>query len=662
MAPVRPRASAVRWRARAAAVLHDRVTVSLVIVFVIGGAFYTWTAASTYPLSLSRNQTLLGRSSYYNDLATAFLHGELSIGAAPAGLIDLPNPYDPTQNAAYQTYYHDLTLYHGRFYMDWGPTPAVVLLVPLHLLGLGASSSLTTLLFALAGLAFALGTLRIMLRQFDRVPLWMGILAAAALVCSTTILFELRRPAVYEEAIVCGFCFMMAGVYIAMRTIQRRTASLALLALMSLCFGLAAGARPDLILTAALIVPVYLALRARMPRRPLLAALAVPLIACLLLLLAYNDARFGSPLEVGANYQLSEETQLAGSHSGVPHQEQLAGAIGRNLQFDRVSYLLPDLWYYGISPPRPTILFPFLALGPPPLDYPLGYPAGYAPPEVTGGVLVMTPLLLFAFALPWLWRARRRSLGALGGALLITGAAGLLILLFLSYQFYNTTERYETDFAVLLLIAALAAWFALASGAPGRRRRAVRVLGAVLAVWGCLTGLAIGFIGMENLLRTESPGTWSTLENATSPVATAMAMVVGHPVLGEVQAPSLEQLSPIDLTTLGAGTESFSLPAENTAHLTIVSPDRRSSTLLATVLIGQALGSGGRVSLHVTDASSEPQVYPVQSGVLNIPIELNRGVNRVSLTPTATELNRPDLAAPESYELLSFTSLKLAGS
>ena len=55
----------------------------------------------------------------------------------------------------------------------------LVLLVPLHVLGLAASNSLTVALFAIAGLAFALGTLRVLLREFDGVPLWMGILAAA---------------------------------------------------------------------------------------------------------------------------------------------------------------------------------------------------------------------------------------------------------------------------------------------------------------------------------------------------------------------------------------------------------------------------------------------------------------------------------------------------
>jgi hypothetical protein len=157
-----------------------------------------------------------------------------------------------------------------------------------------------------------------------------------------------------------------------------------------------------------------------------------------------------------------------------------------------------------------------------PLSYPLSLPARYVTPEPTGGLLAMTPLLLFAFALPWLRRRRPQLAGALASPLLIAAGAGLFALLFLSFEFFSTTERYETDFAGVFLLAALAAWFALASGAPGRRRRAVRILGAVLAVWGCLTGVAISFIGEENTLYIEHPGIWTTLENATSPISTAM--------------------------------------------------------------------------------------------------------------------------------------------
>jgi len=282
-------------------------------------------------------------------------------------------------------------------------------------------------------------------------------------------------------------------------------------------------------------------------------------------------------------------------------------------------------------------------------------------PEITGGLLTMTPLLLFAFALPWLRRRRPQSLGALASPLLIAAGAGLFALLFLSFEFFLSTERYETDFAVVFLLAALAAWFALSTGAPGRRRKAVRILGAVFALWGCLAGVAISFTGYDEYLRRAHPGTWRTLENATSPVSTAIAMLAGGPILAEVQAPSLEQEPPVRLTTLGAGIESFSLPAGTSAQLTIVSPDRREAAIVATV-ISPALRSGAALSVQVHDASPVPHDFRILSnGPVRIPIELDRGLNRLLLTPVTTATKPSNPAVPESGALLIVQSLTIAG-
>lgn len=621
-----------------ATILDDRLNLALAIVFLVGAAFYLWTAGTSYPLSLAGNQT-----DYYNDLASALLHLHASVGLAPPGLLHLPNPYDPAQNVGYQTSYHDLSLYHGRFYLEWGPAPVVVLLVPLHLLGLASSPSLTVALFSIAGLAFALGTLRVLLREIEGVPPWMGVLAAAVLVCSTTIPFLLRRPLVYEEAIAGGFCFAMAGVYLAVRTVARRRASLAGLALMSLCFGLAFGSRPPLIATALLIVPVYLALRNTRPGWQLLAALAAPCAICIVLVLAYNFARFGNPFEIGQSYQLAAYDPQA-------------------VHFASPSYIPPNLWYYGLAPPRPTILFPFLALTPLPLTYPLSYPAGYGMPEPTGGLLTVTPLLLFAIALPWLRRRRPQALGSVAGPLLIAAVAGLFALLFVSFAVFSSTERYETDFAGVLLLAALAAWFALSSGASGRRRTAVRILGAVLALWGCLAGVAISFTGYNDLLHVEHPGTWAALENDTSPISTGIALLAGHPILGGLEAPNGVQVSPVRLTTLGAGIESFWLPAGTWAQLTIVSPDRREAAIVATMGIGAAVRRGATLSVQVSNGSFPPYDYRiVKDGLVRLPVVLMRGLNRLRLTPLSSATNPPNPAVPASQQLLSVESLSLAG-
>src|SRR5829696_3147634 len=62
--------------------------------------------------------------SYYDWLARGFLQGQLHLPLAPSPeLLALPDPYDPRQNANYRL--HDVSLYNGRYYLYWGPLPAL---------------------------------------------------------------------------------------------------------------------------------------------------------------------------------------------------------------------------------------------------------------------------------------------------------------------------------------------------------------------------------------------------------------------------------------------------------------------------------------------------------------------------------------------------------
>jgi hypothetical protein len=640
------RPNAIRLSARARSFAADRVNLALCVVFLLAAVFYFLTAAT------SRQIVLRGDTQEpYNQLANAFLHLRLSVGRAPAALLRLANPYDPSQNEAiinrfYVNGYsiHDFALYHGRLFLTWGPAPVVVLLVPMHLLGLEPSASVVVAIFSIVGIGFALATLRVLLRQIGNATLWMCVLAAFALALSSVVPYLARRPYVYEAAISGGYCFAMAGIWLAISALAHRRASLRRLALMSLCFGLAAGSRPTLGFTALMLVPVYLSLRSTRPRRGLLMALVVPVGVCALLLVAYNQARFGNPLEYGQHYVLANEDVQTG-HWAEP------------------SNVLPGLWFYIVSPPRPLALFPFIGLGPPPVTYPLSLPASYVDTAPTGGLLPMTPILLFLVALPWIWRRRPALLGPLASPLLVLAGAGLACVLFLVYQFYGTTERYEADFTTLLLLGALAAWLALSEEARGRRRWLVRTGGGLLAAWGCLIGLAIGFTGSSNLLATALPSAWATLENIGAPVSTAIATIAGRPVLAEVSAPHLSPISHVSYTSLSVGTAPFWLSAGEQADLTIVSPDVRGAALLASVAPGAALGAGGSLWAVLTNPghSSHSYLLPPRGGVVRIPVRLSIGVNRLVFSPLASAIKLRNPTTPSTRPLLVVSDLSLAG-
>jgi hypothetical protein len=159
----------------------------------------------------------------------------------------------------------------------------------------------------------------------------------------------------------------------------------------------------------------------------------------------------------------------------------------------------------------------------------------------------------------------------------------------------------------------------------------------------------------------------NTLQGAGSPISTAVAELAGRPVLAEVQAPNLGQVSPVELTTIGTGVVAFWLPPATPAQLTIVSPDQREAAIVATISSGAALAPGANLSLRV-DGSRSHYGFPLvrhghyaSTGVLRLPLKLKRGINRVNLTPRASALNAPDPAVPASQQLLIVSSLTLAG-
>ncbi len=330
--------------------------------------------------------------------------------------------------------------------------------------------------------------------------------------------------------------------------------------------------------------------------------------------------------------------------------------------------MVPGAWYYLLSPPRPSILFPFLQVAPPPESYPGTLPANYQAFELTAGLLPMAPILVFLGALPWIWRRRPKLLGSLGTPLLILAGAGVAGLLFLSYEFYATTERYEVDFATLFLFGALAAWLALSVHLRGRRRWLVRIGGALLVLWGCFAGIAISFTGYANLLEVDYPGTWSTLESISSPLSRAIATVAGRPVLAEVTAAKVIEASPASYTSITAPTTAFALSVGERAELVVVSPDNRTAALVADMTPAVLVGGGAKRStsagvLLVHGPGNVSSTYTIAPGGAqrHIPVQLHSGVNRLGLLSLAAPATPGKPAIPTTEQALVLTNLSLAG-
>ena len=613
LASSRPK-SRLRERTR----IMSRRDVLVLAVFLLSALLYLWTITSSgAPRQFGADPT-----NYYPELTSGFLHGHLSLPMQPPkALLKSPNPYSPAVNGPYRSKIEDLALYHGHFYLDWGPTPVLTIYLPWRLIGLGTiPESWAVWVYSVLGLAFSLLLFRTFVQLYvPRARPSRVALGAIALSLSSVVAFIDRTPDIYEVAVASGYCFLMLGLYLLATGGLGGRRSPWRLALGSLSLGLAAGGRWDLLLAALLLGPLllYLLRRDGLGRWRERSGLAIIVLGpCALfigLLLAYNYARFGNPLQVGTAYQL-------------------AGFDPTQTPYYRLGYLWPSLYYYFVAPVRWTLDFPYFALPPPP-----SYPGSILPtyiPEIIGGMFTTTPLLLGLFAAPFVARRRVAREWRWVMALLVIDALAIVGLIALGVP--GGSMRYEVDFATLLLIPALLTWL-LWEPSWRPARRLVGGLGSLLVIYGAVVGLAISITGYRAQIYRTAPGQVAAMENVTQPFANLVTRMLGHPVLASIDANHI--VTAPTYGSLGVGKVVYAIFGRQPMKLQALSPDRGTWTLSISVsLVGDAsLPPHSSAYIEVSDGlGTHRYTYSGTPGSIAIPLDLVEGKNEVTITGIAT--------------------------
>ncbi|MGA2580659.1 MAG: hypothetical protein ABSH24_32100 [Bryobacteraceae bacterium] len=461
----------VDWRRRMAAIAVPAAVV----------AFYIWTAA---PAGNPFEWTGV-KGGYYNLLTDGFLAHHLYLKVSPVPeLLKLADPFDPVANARYRV--HDMSLYQGKYYMYFGPVPVLTLFLPWRVVTRRAlPEELAALIYVTAGYIFSLHLLSLLLRANGVRPgRLLGGAAAATLGLGQYGAVVLRDPGVYGVAIASGYCFFAAGMYCFARLMLSGSSHWRLAAATGVLIGLTPGCRPQYALAALVLCLVY-TLRLREARREAV-WFGAPMAICAALLLWYNFARFGNPLEFGTTYQLTADASTRGVSL---HLRNLADG----------------LYYLLLCPPRVWDQFPFLIPG-----YVRPNPRMFV--ENAVGLIAISPLAAFGLALPlWIgrWVGRRRVTQPTGLILcaLFGGAAAPLI--FISLTGF-AVGRYLLDFSPALLVISLFGWLwcATQSGAWLRRGASAAIVAGSLWSTAAGAGLSLGF---NDVFRDRNPRLFRTL-------------------------------------------------------------------------------------------------------------------------------------------------------
>jgi hypothetical protein len=487
----------------------------LFVFFVSGGHWTNWPASTDF----------------YDQQAEAFLHGQVSLLTSPdPRLAELSDPYSPAARKGIDVPL-DISYYQGRYYLYWGPVPAVGIAMahagadalwealrgqsrPARLIGFlrGAANlpmgdNIVVFITASGILLFAtLILLRLRILFFPKLSSWLLFGSMAAVAMGSPLLWMLNRPLIYEAAITSGQMFLLAGLFIILPVFASTDRHPLRYACAALCWVLALGSRLSLAFAVLALVGavVILQVRSPQPRGRVLGKLiwfGLPLLAGAFLLGAFNEIRFGGPFETGFRFQMG----------ALDYTQSQADIFS-------FRYAFCNLYNYFLRPFVVQSVFPFLQpAGWNPLEYPffLARPAIYYVEPVTG-ILLASPFL-FGFLGLWFSRYCQRSIPS-GTTikeiaeitqwktppslqfLWVTLLLSLLLAFLPLLVYWYCTERFLMDFApIALILSAMGVWIVAEKiKSLGRWRRFVYGFFFVSMAWTILVNFLLSVTGYGN--------------------------------------------------------------------------------------------------------------------------------------------------------------------
>ena len=460
---------------------------------------------------------------YYDALAQSFIHGEVALPIEPSPLLaNLDDPYDPIERQDIPILY-DASFYHGKYYLYWGPAPAVATAVWKLITNTSVGDEHIVFIAVNTISVFSvLIVFHLKRKYYPTMPAWLQFASILIVTTSHPLLWVLNSPSIYPAAIASGQALLVAGLYFAIPVIDGVHGRVWRFALIGILWSLALASR--LTLTGAVgVLSISIVLRLVSQCRSKGAfvrttAFVLPLLIGFSLMGLYNHARFGSIFETGFRYQV--------------------GKLNEGLKVDEGSffdagYLLPNAVYYLIAPLRFRSSFPFIR----PLweEWPalsallerLQIPSAHHVESVTG-LLFSMPTILFSgylildFIRRWLSPSphtlrvssstgfiRNRQFGRTFGLILLAGlVAGTPTGLF-----YWVTNRFLLDSVPLLAItAAVGAWSIYDSGQMYPLRRAfVASLVWLVVIIALVEGFLLAMTGDWTRFDDLNPVAWKSL-------------------------------------------------------------------------------------------------------------------------------------------------------
>lgn len=435
-------------------------------------------------------------STIYQEQLKAILDGHPWLNMQPPEhLINMEDPYDTSaRNELSQTgIVADYAYFNGKYWCYFGVLPVVLFMLPVYkLTGVILDTWMMIAFCVLACVPASLWVVRALLRRYAPQATF-GTLVSVLIACPaliyTTSLMSDQRTYVLPSALGLLLCLCACASWLTAIK-DDGTLNARWIALGSLLMGMTLGARPTMSLSALLAIPLFWhQLRHGMTRMRDWIAMVVPPVIVAAPVLWWNKIRFGSWLDFGANYNLTNVNMTSG-HPGLLESMPLR-------LFEILFRPIVSEWRW-----------PFIFVRP--VDY--QYQGGISSFAMAGGYFSFVPIALLGLICAWLSMGRytqNRENGkkikdivlSLYAKPLIIGASVLAFLLCLiTSQIGGFSPRYDTDWAWILGLLVICGLALMDEHLDDRDMQLVRLfhfvvgmlalLSLLLAFWQSVSGYA----------------------------------------------------------------------------------------------------------------------------------------------------------------------------
>ncbi|MCM1136247.1 MAG: hypothetical protein NC400_11825 [Clostridium sp.] len=392
-----------------------------------------------------------------------------------------------------EDYKWDHAYYQGKYYVYFGVVPVILFYLPYYAVtGTHLHNCTAIFALSLLFLLGIMGTLHEIIRKwFPRTSVAIWFMLSELLILGSGLVYMAKRPDLYAVPILSGLAFGMLGLWCFFLAGKKEGGALGYLGLGSLLISLIAGCRPQLFLFALPAVLLLWDMRKRAAasytvgtvrgveirksgreekrkksgegedgerkksgggekggrkkngkkwagsleiagqerRKEALLALLLPVILVAAAIMYYNNARFGSPFDFGANYNLTFNDMR-----------------NRGFNLDRIPL---GILAYLFQPVKLIQSFPFLEA----VYFDSQY-MGVTIQEATYGGIFMTNLFAWFSLVPLAFHRRMRSRDKTLWLICIAFLASAGIIIVADTNMSGILQRYFGDFSLLIMLAA----------------------------------------------------------------------------------------------------------------------------------------------------------------------------------------------------------------